>query len=208
MTAIGLRTSKVLFERMTHAILRAPLKWVDTNPSGRILNRFTSDMFMVDRRLPGDLGNFLQSIFQLIVTIAASLSVSIYVILAGIVLMFVYARVASIYIHVAREVKRLNSISHSPIFDQVSDFLVNFLFFTFQAGRHECLRGKDDLSLWSMSQGCFLLLLKAIADVYPEVRLCLVGSGHDPGVSQDQLLHGADVQSDRQFQQSKLGPKS
>ncbi|CAN8099007.1 unnamed protein product [Discula destructiva] len=123
MTAIGLRTSQVLFERMTHAILRAPLKWVDTNPSGRILNRFTSDMFMVDRRLPGDLGNFLQSVFQLIVTIAASLSVSIYVILAGVVLMVVYARVASIYIHVAREVKRLNSISHSPIFDQFGSVL-------------------------------------------------------------------------------------
>lgn len=78
MTAIGLQTSKKLFERLAHAILRAPLSWVDTNPSGRILNRFTSDMFMVDRRLPGDIGNFLQSIFQLVVTIAASLSVSIY----------------------------------------------------------------------------------------------------------------------------------
>lgn len=76
---------------------------------------------MVDRRLPGDLGGFLSSFFQLIVTIAASLSVSVYVILVGCVLMVVYARVASIYIHVAREVKRLNSISHSPIFDQVSD---------------------------------------------------------------------------------------
>lgn len=82
---------------MTHAILRAPLKWVDTNPSGRILNRFTSDMFMVDRRLPGDLGNFLQSVFQLVVTIAASLSVSVYVIIAGAILMAFYARVASIY---------------------------------------------------------------------------------------------------------------
>lgn len=79
MTAIGLQTSRKLFERMVHAILRAPLHWIDTNPSGRILNRFTSDMFMVDRRLPGDLGNFLQSVFQLVVTIAASLSVSIYV---------------------------------------------------------------------------------------------------------------------------------
>ncbi|ROW01700.1 hypothetical protein VSDG_01987 [Cytospora chrysosperma] len=123
MTAIGLRTSRVLFERMTHAILRAPLRWVDSVPAGRILNRFTSDAFMVDRRLPGDLGNFFHSIFQLIVTIAASLSVSVYVILAGIALMAVYAQIASKYINVAREVKRLNSISHSPIYDQFGSVL-------------------------------------------------------------------------------------
>lgn len=123
MTAIGLGTSRILFERMTHSILRAPLAWIDTNPSGRILNRFTSDMFMVDRRLPGDLGNFLQSIFQLLITIAASLSVSIYVIIAGIVLMVVYAQVASVYINLARELKRLNSTSHSPIFDQFGSVL-------------------------------------------------------------------------------------
>ncbi|KAK2610560.1 hypothetical protein N8I77_003979 [Diaporthe amygdali] len=123
MTAIGLRTSRVLFERMTHAILRAPLRWVDTVPAGRILNRFTSDAFMVDRRLPGDLANFLHSSFSLVVTIAASLSVSLWVILAGVLLMFVYARIASKYINVAREVKRLNSISHSPIYDQFGSVL-------------------------------------------------------------------------------------
>ncbi|KAG6362037.1 hypothetical protein INS49_010266 [Diaporthe citri] len=123
MTAIGLRTSRVLFERMTHAILRAPLRWADSVPAGRILNRFTSDAFMVDRRLPGDLANFLHSSFSLVVTIAASLSVSLWVIFAGILLMFVYARVASKYINVAREVKRLNSISHSPIYDQFGSVL-------------------------------------------------------------------------------------
>lgn len=123
MTAIGLRTSRTLFERMTHAIIRAPLSWVDTNPSGRILNRFTSDMFMVDRRLPGDLSNFLQNIFQLIVTIMASLSVSYYVLIAGIFLMAIYARIASIYINVAREVKRLDSVSSSPIYDQFASVL-------------------------------------------------------------------------------------
>lgn len=123
MTAIGLRTSRKLFERMTHAIIRAPLRWVDTNPSGRILNRFTSDMFMVDRRLPGDLSNFLQNIFQLVITIGASLSVSYYVIITGIILMGIYAQVASIYITVAREVKRLDSITHSPIYDQFASVL-------------------------------------------------------------------------------------
>lgn len=37
--------------------------------------------------------------------------------------MAVYVRVATIYISVAREVKRLNSISHSPIYDQFGSVL-------------------------------------------------------------------------------------
>lgn len=123
MTAIGLKTSQVLFERMTHAILRAPLSWIDTNPSGRILNRFTTDVFMVDRRLPSELGGFMMSIFSLIVTITATLSVSGYVIIAGVALLFFYGRIANTYIHVAREVKRINAISNSPIYDQFGSVL-------------------------------------------------------------------------------------
>lgn len=69
----GLRASRVLFERMTHSILHAPLRWIDTVPSGRILNRFTSDTFIVDRRLASDLGTFLSSTFVLIVIIATRL---------------------------------------------------------------------------------------------------------------------------------------
>ena len=67
----GLRASRVLFEKMTHSILRAPLSWIDKTPAGRVLNRFTSDTFTVDRRLASDLSSFLQSTIGLVVIIAA-----------------------------------------------------------------------------------------------------------------------------------------
>lgn len=67
----GLRASRVLFEKMTHSILRAPLSWIDKTPTGRVLNRFTSDTFTVDRRLASDLSSFLQSAIGLVVIIAA-----------------------------------------------------------------------------------------------------------------------------------------
>ncbi len=67
---VGLTASKELFQRMTHAILRAPLRWIDTVPSGRILNRFTSDTFVVDRRLSNQAFTFLRNILFLAVIIA------------------------------------------------------------------------------------------------------------------------------------------
>ncbi|KAK4101741.1 P-loop containing nucleoside triphosphate hydrolase protein [Parathielavia hyrcaniae] len=120
---IGLRASTELFQRMTHAILRAPLRWIDTVPAGRILNRFTTDTFAVDRRLSSQTFSFLRNLMFLAVIITTSLSVSVYVIFFGIFLFLLYMRVAREYIRAAREVKRINSVSHSPIYDQFSSVL-------------------------------------------------------------------------------------
>ena len=52
-----------------------------------------------------------------------SLSVSPYVIIFGFLLLGLYIRIANQYINAAREVKRINSVSHSPIYDQFSSVL-------------------------------------------------------------------------------------
>jgi ABC-type multidrug transport system fused ATPase/permease subunit len=52
-----------------------------------------------------------------------SLSVSVYVIFFGVFLFLLYLRIAREYIRAAREVKRINSVSHSPIYDQFSSVL-------------------------------------------------------------------------------------
>lgn len=67
---VGLKASRVLFQRMTHAILRAPLRWIDTVPAGRILNRFTSDTFVVDRRLSNQTFSCIRNVLFLFVIIA------------------------------------------------------------------------------------------------------------------------------------------
>ena len=66
---VSLKASRVLFKAMTHAILRAPLRWIDTVPAGRILNRFTSDTFVVDRRLATETFTFLRTVMALLVII-------------------------------------------------------------------------------------------------------------------------------------------
>ncbi|KAK3945274.1 hypothetical protein QBC46DRAFT_277732 [Diplogelasinospora grovesii] len=120
---VGMKAARVLFQQMTHAILRAPLRWIDTVPAGRILNRFTSDTFTVDRRLANQTFTFLRSVLFLAIIIGTSLSVSFYVIFFGVLLFTLYAHIARAYIDAAREVKRINSISHSPIYDQFSSVL-------------------------------------------------------------------------------------
>jgi ABC-type multidrug transport system fused ATPase/permease subunit len=64
---VSLKTSRVLFQRMTHAVLRAPLRWMDQVPSGRILNRFTSDISQIDQRVARETLDLITSALALAV---------------------------------------------------------------------------------------------------------------------------------------------
>ncbi|KAG5887763.1 hypothetical protein JTB14_016114 [Gonioctena quinquepunctata] len=49
---ILMRASRVLHTKMFNNVLQAPMRFFDTNPSGRILNRFSKDMGTIDEVLP------------------------------------------------------------------------------------------------------------------------------------------------------------
>jgi ABC-type multidrug transport system fused ATPase/permease subunit len=67
----SLKASKLLFEGLTFTILRTPLRWVDTTPTGRILNRFIADFNVIDSRLALDMGFAATSALQLVGVIIA-----------------------------------------------------------------------------------------------------------------------------------------
>ncbi|KAK3950671.1 hypothetical protein QBC32DRAFT_375592 [Pseudoneurospora amorphoporcata] len=122
-TLIGMRASRKLFQQLTHTILRAPIRWIETVPAGRILNRFTSDISVVDKPLATPTFTFLQAAVLLMIIVVTCSSVSLSVLFFVILLFAFYVYVASNFIHVAREVKRLKSVSNSPIYDQFSSVL-------------------------------------------------------------------------------------
>lgn len=47
----SLHASRTVFHKMTHSVLHTPLRWLDTVPTGRILNRFTADFQSMDSQL-------------------------------------------------------------------------------------------------------------------------------------------------------------
>lgn len=52
--------SKNLHNKMFHCLLEAPMRFFDTNPSGRVLNRFSKDMGAIDEMLPKSLIDVIQ----------------------------------------------------------------------------------------------------------------------------------------------------
>ena len=51
---------------MAEAILRAKIQFFDTNPLGRILNRFSADVGIMDDQLPRTLSNFWVNAFMVL----------------------------------------------------------------------------------------------------------------------------------------------
>ncbi|KAH7489125.1 ABC transporter C family member 9 [Phytophthora ramorum] len=57
---VGLRASRHLFDNMTLSLLKAPLRFFDANPIGRIVNRYGDDMSAVDFMIPFAFGGSLR----------------------------------------------------------------------------------------------------------------------------------------------------
>ncbi|PVH84104.1 P-loop containing nucleoside triphosphate hydrolase protein [Cadophora sp. DSE1049] len=119
----SIRASRRMFDSLSFTILRTPLRWMDTVPLGRILNRFTADFNVVDSRLANDIGFGANNLFRLIGVIVAGIFVSPYVILLSVTLLAICIQIARIYLSGAREVKRLESNAKSPVFEQFGSAL-------------------------------------------------------------------------------------
>jgi ABC-type multidrug transport system fused ATPase/permease subunit len=119
----SIRASRLLFQRLNFVILRAPLRWLDTVPVGRILNRFTADFNIVDSQMANSISFGFGSFVQLLGVIAAGLFVSPYVALVSVVLLVICGHYAYLYLNAARPVKRLESNAKSPVFEQFGSAL-------------------------------------------------------------------------------------
>lgn len=119
----SLTASKAMFERILFVVLRAPLRWLDTVPVGRILNRFSADFSQVDSQLGMTLGFVINfSLSTLAITITAAF-VSPIMLPVALALFVVVLFISQFYLGGAREIKRLESVSKSPIFEQFGSVL-------------------------------------------------------------------------------------
>ena len=113
----SIQASKQLFESLIFAVLRAPLRWLDTVPIGRVLNRFTSDFESIDSWLGLHVGALTYAVIQIFGIAFAVALVSPWMLVIGAVLFFINIRITFRYIAGARELKRLESIAKSPMFE-------------------------------------------------------------------------------------------
>lgn len=68
--AVGsINGARLLHRRLLVNILRSPMSFFDTTPLGRIVNRFSKDIYLIDEAIPRSLRMFIAIFFSVISTI-------------------------------------------------------------------------------------------------------------------------------------------
>lgn len=108
---ICMNASKRLHNLMFSNILQATMRFFDTNPSGRILNRFSKDMGAMDELLPRATIESIQIFLVMSGILVMVFVVSPWMIAVAAVLGILFYWFRVIYLATALDVKRLEGIS-------------------------------------------------------------------------------------------------
>ncbi|XP_076266259.1 multidrug resistance-associated protein 1-like isoform X6 [Rhynchophorus ferrugineus] len=116
-----LTAAAIIHKRLLYNMLRLPLCFFDTTPSGRIISRFSKDVEVVDDTLPWYINDGIFCIFEVIGTLAVTSIATPLFIVVIIPIALLYYFIQRFYVATSRQLKRLESVSRSPIYSHFGE---------------------------------------------------------------------------------------
>ena len=151
----GITAGRRLFREATFGVLKAPTFFFDSNPVGRIINRFSKDQDAIDNLLPESLRGVLSTFVNIIFALAVVCWSSFYAVFLIIPTLIVYHHYQKLYRDTSRELKRLDNLSKSPLVAQFSETLTGLA--TIRAyGRQKMFIERNMTLLDNNNQAIFL----------------------------------------------------
>uniref|UniRef100_F6PGX9 Uncharacterized protein n=1 Tax=Ciona intestinalis TaxID=7719 RepID=F6PGX9_CIOIN len=117
----ALGASRVLHETMLHHLLLAPVRFFDQTPIGRIINRCSKDVDVMDNLLIRIISMFLSCFFKVLGTLFVICYATPLFTFALFPILLLYYGVQRFYVCTSRQLKRLESISRSPIYSHFGE---------------------------------------------------------------------------------------
>ncbi|KAK7867419.1 hypothetical protein R5R35_003843 [Gryllus longicercus] len=113
---VCMRCSGKLHERMFSSVIKAKVSFFDSNPAGRILNRFTKDMGNTDEVLPRTILTSLQIIMQMIGSIVLTMTSNLYLPIPVVIMGIIFFCSTNVYLRTSKNLKRIEGMTKSPVF--------------------------------------------------------------------------------------------
>ena len=152
----SLSASRNLHNQLLASIMRACFSFYDATPFGQMVNRFSRDVEIVDQELAPVLLGFQHAAFSaLTIWILISVTTPLFI-LPGIVVALLYLVIGKLYINSSRDLKRIESLQRSPLYQQLDEMLAGIV--TIRAYGHENRFFQDALALLDNHSRAFLYL--------------------------------------------------
>ncbi|KAJ3017159.1 UNVERIFIED_CONTAM: hypothetical protein HDU68_011823 [Siphonaria sp. JEL0065] len=160
-TSGGIRASKVLHQNVFARIIRSPVVFFDTTPIGRIMNRLSRDVDSADNVIYDSLRLLFYACLQIISTFVLVAYVTKGLFLVALVpLMGLYFGIQVYYRATSRELKRIESISRSPLYAHIS----------------ECMSGLSTIRAYNDQSRCITKIHKLMDANASPLYLLMVGT--------------------------------
>ena len=117
----ALKASENLHDQMTKAVMKAPVLFFDTNPVGRILNRFSKDIGCMDDLLPGQFLFAVQLCLYFFSATLLSAIANVWLFITCVPLTVLFICLTKYYLKSSREIRRLEAITCSPVYSLIAD---------------------------------------------------------------------------------------
>ncbi|KAI9353265.1 hypothetical protein DFJ73DRAFT_759726 [Zopfochytrium polystomum] len=115
--------SKKFNKALMQNIMFAPIRFFDTTPIGRILNRASKDLSVIDKDVMQSIDFFLTSVIGVIAVALVICSITPLFLGFMVPMMYLYYLVGTRYLATSRELKRLESVTRSPTYSMLSETL-------------------------------------------------------------------------------------
>ncbi|KAL5284865.1 ABCC4.2 family protein [Megaselia abdita] len=120
---VAMKSSTKLHNSMFKGISHASMHFFNTNPTGRILNRFSKDMGQVDELLPTVMVSVITTFLSMFGIVAVVAMVNPIYIVPTLFLAVIFYFLRVFYLKTSMDVKRIEGITRSPIYSHLGTSL-------------------------------------------------------------------------------------
>jgi ABC-type multidrug transport system fused ATPase/permease subunit len=119
----SLTASWKLHNRLMNAVSRAKFKFFDVTPLGQLMNRFSKDLEAVDQEVAGVAIGVMTCAMGIVITVVLIAAITPGFLIAAVFITALFVFVAMFYLRASRDLKRLESVNRSPLFQQFGETL-------------------------------------------------------------------------------------
>lgn len=127
LSTFALTSSKSIHERMLVSLLRTKMSFFETTPQGRILNRLSKDTDALDSNLLRFVSGAVATFFMLMGMCISISTVNWPALLVIIPCVIIFLLIYSLFKKVFSQVKRIESISRSPVYNISSETMESLI---------------------------------------------------------------------------------